>query len=394
MPHLGKPDLELIEKNQTVKILHSKMILREGKSEQTLKRYLDGIKEITEFLKATNPDEALKILENTTDRTGKLDSFIDYLMSQKRSAIDIKSKWYGVKKWIIYNRLNNIDWEFITRPKAVTQIKDRMPTREELRRILDNRVSLRDKSLYLLMAVGGFRVGTALSLQVKDYEPIEDLGKITVEGGDGRKLAVGKMYFSFITPECRRILESYLKTRGTLKPEDPLFAKESHVDGKGFGYGTNASRQWTILLKRAGLAEKVPNGKSYTIHAHTLRKFFQTTCKLATCRSDFVDFWMGHTATKSDEYLNDSYFRPELQSHIKEYRKAVADLSIFEEGINSEKLSNLEKDLKDKDRQIEEQNKRMENMEKQFQQFVNMIKHGDLHAVPKIDSKVVNQNPE
>ncbi len=347
MPHLGKPDMALINNNQTVTTLYNKMILREGKSEQTLKRYLDGIQEITVFLNSKTPDEALKILESTTDRTGKLDEFIDYLMAQKRSAIDIKSKWYGVKKWLIYNRINNIDWDFITRPKAVSQIKDRMPTREELRRILDNRVSLRDKSLYLLMAVGGFRVGTALSLQVKDYKPIEELGMITVNGAEGRKLAVGKMYFSFITPECRRILEAYLATRGTLNPEDPLFAKESHVDGKGFGYGTNASRQWTILLKRAGLAEKVAGGKSYTVHAHTLRKFFQTTCKLATCRSDFVDFWMGHTATKSDDYLNDSYFRPEMKTHLAEYRKAIANLTIFEQGSNialEEKFTTLQKD--------------------------------------------------
>jgi len=46
MPHL------------TVSILRNRLIVRENKSEQTLKRYLDGVKTFTRFMKAENPDEA------------------------------------------------------------------------------------------------------------------------------------------------------------------------------------------------------------------------------------------------------------------------------------------------------------------------------------------------
>ena len=343
MPRLTGPDQILIENNQTLIILKNRMLVRENKSVQTFKRYLDGIKEFTKFLEANSPDEALNAFSKTEDRTGKLDEFIDFMLSQQRSPIDVKSKWYGTKKWLVSNRINNIDWNYISRPKAISQIQDRIPTVDELKLILDNKVTLRDKAFFLVVAAAGFRLGTALSLQVKDYKPIEELGMITVSGGEGRKLAKGKSYFTFITPEARRLLENYLKTRGEINSDAPLFVKESKSAGKQFGYVGNVSRQWTVLVKRARLLEKIPNSRSFTLHGHSLKKFFQTHCKLAGCRADFVDFWMGHHPTGSNQYLNDSYFRPEIKDHITEYRKAISHLQVFEQ--DTKKLGELEKDM-------------------------------------------------
>jgi integrase len=350
MPRLTKNDNLLSENNQSINILKNRMLIREGKSEQTFKRYLDGIKDFTKFLKANTPDEALAAFSNTKDRTGKLDEFIDYMLSQKRSPIDLKAKWSGVKKWLIANRINNIDWDYISRPKVVSQIQDRIPTIEELKQILDNKVTLRDKAFFMTVASAGFRIGTALSLQVKDYKPIEELGMITVQGGEGRKLAIGKSYFTFVTPETRRLLEEYLKTRSGLTATSPLFAKESKGAGEQFGYVGNVSRQWTVLVKRAKLLEKIPNSRSFTLHGHSLRKFFQTHAKLSGCRADFVDFWMGHHPSGPNEYLNDSYFRPDLKEHLSEYRKAVLGLTVFDTGAK-------------KDKEIEELRERMMKLE-------------------------------
>ena len=143
------------------------MLVRENKSEQTFKRYLDGIKTFTKFLKAKNPDEALDLFSKNTDRTGKLDEFIDYMLAQGKNPIDIKAQWHGVKKWLVSNRINNIDWEYISRPKAISQIQDRIPTTDELKLILDNKVTLRDKAFFLVVAAAGFRLGTALSHNVR-----------------------------------------------------------------------------------------------------------------------------------------------------------------------------------------------------------------------------------
>jgi hypothetical protein len=64
----------------------------------------------------------------------------------------------------------------------------------------------------------------------------------------------------------------------------------------------------------------------FDLHAHTLRKYFQTKCKLAGCKTSFVDLWLGHVV---GEYLNGSYFRPDIRESFNEYKKAIPALTIF-----------------------------------------------------------------
>ena len=123
MPQLSGVDQELIKNSQTVTIMKNRMLVRENKSEQTFARYLDGVKTFTKFLKAKNPDEALDLFSKDADRTGKLDAFIDYMIGQGKKPIDIKAQWHGTKKWLVSNRINNIDWDYISRPKAISQIQ-------------------------------------------------------------------------------------------------------------------------------------------------------------------------------------------------------------------------------------------------------------------------------
>jgi integrase len=339
---LTKTHKRLIECNKTLKQLYRRMITREGKSRETLRRYLEGVLSFTRFMEAESPDEAFSKLLACEDITEKVDEYIDWLIGEGFKPINIKAHFFGVKKWLIANRVK-VDWKYISRPKVASQIRDRIPSKRELRIILSNKISLRDKAFFLVALSSGLRIGTLASLKVKDYEPIHELGKIMVEGGEGRKLAKGKFYFTFITPEAREALEQYLATRGNLSPEDYLFTKAS---GQPISmYAANLSRQWRNLIRRSGLARKIENHSFYELHAHTLRKFFQTNCKLAGCRADFVDFWMGHHPTRQDQYLNDAYFRSPMEQHVAEYRKAVPHLTVFqakvEVGLSREEVEAL-----------------------------------------------------
>jgi integrase len=326
--NLTRPQQEWIEQNETLKRLKNRMLVREGKSEETLRRYLDGPKNFTAYMKASSADNALQKLRESEDITDVLDKWIGHLQKTGKTPINIKSLVFGVKKWMFANRVNGVDWEFIGKPKVAGQIRDRIPSHEELRIILSNKVALRDKALFMTAASSGLRLGTVTTLKVKDFQPIEELGMITVEGGAGRKLAKGKEYKTFVTPETRKTIEDYLSTRGHPEPEEPLFAKSNGEPLSN--YVQNTSRMWRRLVKRAGLLKKIKGHRWIDLHAHTLRKFFQTRCKLAGCSADFVDYWMGHHPAKADEYLNNSYFRPELEASIAEYRKAVPDLTIFD----------------------------------------------------------------
>ena len=320
---------DYIRNNVSIQNLAFRMMRRERHSFHTFRRYIGGVKDLMEHLDKENPDELLATL-----RQGKATEIIDEWVGAisarpNFSPRSVKSLYYGVKKWAIANKLT-VEWAQIGRPKTGGKIRDRIPTTEELKTIL-NFGNIRDKALFLTMASSGLRVGTAMSLQTKDYEPIGDCGIIHVEGGEGRKLAEGFWYWTFVTPEARRNLEMYLEYRKRqgeeLKPESPLFGE----NGKSaYRYVQNVSRRWRYLVTKAGLGEKISGCGWLELHLHTLRKYFQTHCKAAGIESEYYDFWMGHTGAGGDGYLNDSYWRESIPNHLTEYKKAIPLLCVFE----------------------------------------------------------------
>ena len=368
---LTKPNQRLVSENESLRKLSDRMINREGKSIETLRRYLEGVQTFTEYMKADSPDVAIETLRGSSDITEKLDQYVNSLIAKGFTPINVKAHWFGVKKWLAANRVNGIDYAYITRPKVATCIRDRIPTKDELRLILSNKITLRDKAFFMVAVSSGLRIGALATLKVKDYKPIQDLGMITVEGGPNRKLANGKSFLTFITSETRKVLENYLQTRGSLSPDDPLFAKDN---GKPLSaYVTNISRQWRRLIRRANLSQKI-EGHAYTeLHAHVLRKFFQTNCKLAGCRPDFVDFWMGHHPVRQEEYLNDSYFRPSTEQHLTEYRKAALSLSVFESAELTNEIEQLKQEYEAKFKDLENQRSEVNELRDRLVGLENQI---------------------
>jgi integrase len=328
---LGK-NREWTEKYLSIQKLAWRMMKRERHSFHTFRRYIDGLKHFVKYMEVEDPDKALEKLRKG-DPTKIVDGFIGWLTKKGFKPINIKSVYYAVRKFCVANEVK-VEWDFIAKPKAVTKIKDRIPSVEELRTIL-NFTNIRDKALFMTILSSGLRVGTAMSLKIKDCEPIEDLAIIHVEGGEGRKLAEGFWYWTFITPETRKVVDASLewrKRRGEkLTPESPLFAAiEKDAEVK---YSTNISRQWRRLVEKAGLNKMIEGTGWLDIHLHVLRKFFHTKCKGAGIKPAYYDFWMGHTQGKD---LADSYWREEIPEHLREYRKAIPDLSIFEKPVISE----------------------------------------------------------
>ena len=158
---LTKPTVKFIEANESLTRLKERMLTRENKSVETLSRYLEGVKSFTVFLKAESPDKALQALQACKDVTLTVDDYVSYLQNVRHlKARNLKSHFFGVKKWLTANRVNGVDWPYISRPKTASMIQDRIPSRRELQVILSNRVTLRDRALFLVAASSGLRIGT------------------------------------------------------------------------------------------------------------------------------------------------------------------------------------------------------------------------------------------
>lgn len=323
---LSKNQEQLVEQNQSLQHMRDRMLIREERSMESFRRYLDGIANLQRFMKATSPDVIISALNESKDRTAILDDWMTNMQKEGKRPNNIKSMLMGVKKFLQCNRVNDVDWKFIGKPKVSIQIRDRIATSEELRRVLSNKTSLRDRALFMMAVSSGLRIGTIASLKVGDLTPYENTAFVTVAGGKGRKLAKGKEYHTWVTPEAFTTIQDYLKTRNNPDKDAPLFCKVNNGDEGISIYPQNIARLWLKMIKRAKLFKKIENHSMYDLHVHTLRKFFQTRSKLAGCETRFVDLWLGHTAS---EYLNGSYFRPDIRESYNEYKKAISDLTIF-----------------------------------------------------------------
>ena len=68
----------MIEENKTLKRLYNRMIVREGKSRETLRRYLEGVLSFTRFMGALTPDEAFQKLKQEKDEMFSIGWVADY----------------------------------------------------------------------------------------------------------------------------------------------------------------------------------------------------------------------------------------------------------------------------------------------------------------------------
>jgi len=141
------------------------------------------------------------------------------------------------------------------------------------------------------------------------------------------------------------------------------------------------SNHWRRLLRRTHLAIK--NGGPWNdIHLHTLRKYFETQCTNASVKTTYREFWMGHIG----KYLEESYFRGEVETHVEEYRRAIPYLNILQGEPSDYKA------LLDKVKFLEENGKRKEAEIKELRDTTRLDRlEGDLESIKKLLKDLVSQ---
>jgi integrase len=336
-----------------------RLIKRGRIAEETFEGYMRALKQLCELLGYGDPEKTLEKIRQTEEKEEYLDNLITELRQQGLTDTRITSIFGAVKWWLSLNQVN-IDWSNIILPSIESQVEDRAPTKEELKKIL-NVCNLRDKAIVEVASSSGLRLNTLCTLKVGEVNfDYPDVARIvvkktyTINGKvykTGRKIGKKRTFFvTFITPEAKKILLEYLESRKkkgeTITLETPLFTpifknrRGEHLDKRGFDV------HWVDLLRRAFLNQK--SGCFHVLHFHTLKKYAETQFINAACNPSYREFWLCHKGS----YLESSYFRGEESKHLEEYRKAIPHLSILEaplmiskEDIRKELLSKLPDDL-------------------------------------------------
>jgi integrase len=241
-----------------------------------------------------------------------------------------------------------VAWKKISRglPRAKNYSDDRIPTIEEIRKLLEY-PDRRLKSIIYTMASSGIRLGAWDYLKWGHIRPIQKDGEIVAA-----KIIVyaeeEEEYFSFISKEAYQVLADWMKYRefsGELIDENSWVMRDlwdTRIT-QGKGIVTKPDRLATIgikkLINRAiwaqGLRKKLENGKKrHPFQAiHCYRKWFKTRCEIAGMKPINIEILLSHNVG-----ISNSYYKPTESEILEDYLK-VSDLLMID------KQGKLQKEL-------------------------------------------------
>lgn len=291
--------------------------------EKNFLNYVKAVMDLMTFMEEPDPDSVLSNLSIDV-----LKKYLKWLRNKGNAPGTQRLKISQIKRWVKSNCVK-LEWDNLTIPTVRTLVRDRAPTKTELRRIMTYAPTWVIPGI-MILASSGMRVGSLLQLKLKhlNLTQFSDIGIVEVPP-DAAKGWVG--YFTAITPEAREAVENnleYRKRKGEkLGPESPLI-KSPNAQGQTT-YGSMAPA-YNRSLKRAGLVEM--SRGVHVLHIHTLRKFFRSQLEGIMTKS-IREALMGHV---SGEYLDGAYLRIPIPKLVLWYRKAVPALTLTEDVLTEE----------------------------------------------------------
>jgi len=330
-------------------------------NKHTKKLYRGCFERFLQYLSITDPNYLLSIPDK--DLYDLLKKYILHLRQRVEQgelrANSIKIMMSGIGHFFTCND-KTINWKKLSKmvPPSTKGGGDKAYTKDQIRALLSVTNKVRNKFLLIFMASTGARVGAIPDLKLEHVQQIENCYYVTLYNDDLQE------YVSFMTPECSKLYNQYLQSRKSegelLTQQSPLF-RYDYSDGKKTSRAIGSAAIYDIvarLVQNSGI-QRVKKGRRYDIAAdHGFRKFFATCLKSNPGISHSVtERLLGH-----EEYLEKSYFLPDIQRLFTEYKKAIEDLTIDDIESKNAEIKTLQEQLEQK-HQLQDQIARLEQIQ-------------------------------
>jgi site-specific recombinase XerD len=273
----------------------------------------------------------------------KIIDFIMFLRDSGKSYSAIRNYIVPIKSFYKINDIvlnDTIISKFL--PEQKRSRKDRAYNYEEISKLLEM-ADERMRVIILLLASSGIRLGALPLLRLHNLEDT----KLTVYENAREE------YFTFITLECKKAIDSYLDMRsryGEKLTDNSYLIREQFDIRDQFAARkpkqiTHKSIQWKLitLAERCGIRKREYAGdkKISTIRhdvmiAHGFRKFFTTKLVKAKVNAEVREMLLGHKIG-----LASCYYKPTEDEMFDEYEKAIDLLTINEENRLRKKVEML-----------------------------------------------------
>jgi hypothetical protein len=241
----------------------------------------------------------------------------------------IESTLKAVKSWLSHNGKEVRRKIKIRGARDTPSLKDeRVPTREELRRILLSG-DKKARTACILVAHSGLRIGVLGNYAGTDGLTIKDIPELRIKDESiildklpalltvRRQLSkAGHQYFTFLSEEGCEYLKDYLEDR--IRDGETLTLDSSLITPK------NKMKPF-IRANNIGDAIREPvRAAGFNWRPYVLRSYFDTQLMLAESKGlvlrDYRQFWMGHKGDIENRYTTNKGKLPE--SVIEDMREA------------------------------------------------------------------------
>ncbi|MDA4122793.1 MAG: hypothetical protein OK456_06405 [Thaumarchaeota archaeon] len=260
---------------------------------------------------ATSPQELAKMDEK--EAVVFLRQLVVRLEERDLSGVSIRTYIKAIKSWWTFNDLD-VKKRVRVKDSAGRYDNERVPTREELQRILDV-CSMRERLSVSLMAFCGFRPQVLGDFRGNDGLVIGDLPELVVSGGrvefpkvpsllKVRKTLSKKRnaYFVFVPQQACGYLKNYLEWRlgegETLTQESPLFTAI-------WQYGPHHPEHVRTAMVCKGIRKAIVRA-GFGWRPYVLRRYFDVRMMEAEADGmiipDWRAFWMGHAGSMEATY--------------------------------------------------------------------------------------------
>ena len=272
----------------------------------------------------------LKIKSSQLDVYDTLDKFVASLDKSEASPSTITGYVNRVTRYFAFNDVVIDPVRFrakVVMPR-VEDPDDRAPTLEELRGIL-SWGKMRTKTLIIVMATSGMRLGEAIVLKIGNITFDSRPTRITLSPKVAKKTGKGRTVY--ITDEATEYLKRYLGERN--RAGLWVFPSEANQDDH-----MSEDRAWSTItecIEKAGLGkskETTTCGRR-KIHPYSLRKFFFSNA-VGVIGETAAHAIMGHGSYQQ------TYYRRTEEERSKDYLKCMAYLSIFKDNVDLRNVKN------------------------------------------------------
>ena len=286
----------------------------------------------------TNPRRLVELGQSDPERLHtNLVRYAKTLQGAGRLPSYVAKTFVGIKGWLRFNRVEFDQFPRLRVVQGESIREERVPTQEELRRILST-YSARSRVVALLMAHAGLRPGVLAAVDGSDGLRLGDLRDLTL----GKEPAFERLpfhlvvparlsktsveYHSFGTPELADAILAYLagrRQRGEeLRPSSPVVTVEPMGAGTRLRERARTGFITTPMMMRglrAGLKAILPSARTYVFRAYC-----STQMVSARIDRDVREAILGHSLGVSGRYNLSKKLHPSVIEELRrEYAKAV-----------------------------------------------------------------------